>query len=184
MVKVQYTNDVTYDLSTADLEQIKQWPNSILIGYHLKVNNLSPNDLEVIRSPAYSKLTTKHPFVTDKEYARSTYLKFIRSLFVIPLALTFLGFLVGYFTYFQPNAIFSTINYTAIFYILSSAAIYIGSIFSLQVVTEVVMQNKLKAAARLLFPHELAQGLTAKFTLAWIALQVMIQLVMYAICST
>lgn len=184
MPKVIYTNDLNYDLTQVSLSDLKNWPNSKLIEYHLELNKLTPEDLEIIRSPKYLKLVKKHPYTTNKDYARSLYLSFIKRLFVIPTAFTFLGFLFGYYFYFQANAIFATVQYLAIFYILFSAAIYFSSIFSLQIVTEQIFINKLSQSGRLLFPHELTQGLTAKFTLAWLIIQVLIQITVWLISTT
>ncbi|RIY31703.1 hypothetical protein CKF54_06240 [Psittacicella hinzii] len=183
MVKVIYENDIKYNLDTATLDEIKNWPHSKLIEYHLEPKKLSREDLAIIRSTAYSKLISRHKFTYDTEYSSQTFVLFIRKLIVFPVLFTFLGFLFGYFTYFRATDLFTNINYLSIFYFLFSSAVYFASLFALQIVTNQIFLNKLKNSGRLLFPNELYQGLTAKFILSWLIIQVFIHLTMYLLTT-
>lgn len=183
MVKVEYINDQDYSLSEITLNDLGKWPASKLLKYNLNLKYLTDSDLKIIRNDEYKILVTKHPFTTSKEYAKDVFAKLIKQLIIFPVIFTFVGFLIGYFTYFKANNIFSTLQYTVIFYFLFSAALYFASLFSLQIVSENIMRNKLDNCGRLLFPNELTRGLTSQFCLAWLFIQFFTHVTMYFICN-
>lgn len=182
-VTVQYTNDDDYNLATTNYDQLQTWPASKLLDYHLNLSKLDPQEMPIIQSSDYIKFAKKCHQFTDQQLVALIFKTTIKPLAMIFMIIVFIGFLFGYFTYFNQNVFFTNQFQVTFFYILVNLTFYFASFFAFEVALNSTMLNALRAKGRLLLPTEFTQPIVKKITLTWIVLQIIIQVFIYSIIT-